>query len=47
MKINPINVLDILIRNYNYTVINSTQTSTNVKEVELAHNIIDLIDRCK
>nr|XP_012147706.1 PREDICTED: uncharacterized protein LOC105663441 [Megachile rotundata]XP_012147707.1 PREDICTED: uncharacterized protein LOC105663441 [Megachile rotundata] len=47
MKINAINIIDILIKNYNYENNNSARTATNAKEFELAQNIIDLIDRCK
>ena len=46
MEINPINIINILINIYNYKN-DKSETSVNAKEIELANNIIDLIDRYK
>ena len=46
MEINPINIINILIIIYNYKN-DKSETSVNAKEIELANNIIDLIDRYK
>ncbi|XP_076644191.1 uncharacterized protein LOC143353999 [Halictus rubicundus] len=43
MKVNPTNVINILMETYNSN--NNEETLTNGKEIELAHIIIDLIDR--
>ncbi|XP_076288088.1 uncharacterized protein LOC143212802 [Lasioglossum baleicum] len=43
MKVNPANVINILMEKYNRN--NNEETPTNGKEIELAHIIIDLIDK--
>jgi len=44
MRVNSANVIRILVDKYNYNP-DVAGPSTNLKEYELAHHIIDLIDR--
>ncbi|XP_053995669.1 uncharacterized protein LOC128885597 [Hylaeus anthracinus] len=46
MSINAINIINILMKSYNYSSSN-VSTPINGKEIELSNNIINLIGRCK